>query len=835
MLLPLSLTGCAATSLVSYRLAPDYPKAANETVTLPGISDPSGVRIFYDPLGVPHIEASNVDDLLCAVGYAQGRDRFFEMDMMRRFARGRVSELVGEQPLFSGTTVDFDRSMRGWGLGERAEQIVAGLPADERTKLGRFAACVNAAVDAHRPLEYRLLQVDPQPWTPEDTWVVGLLNAWTVSHNWQQELARFTLALSVGVDRAEAIYPSEPLGGSRTLPGMAPRRELLPSVAPELRTYLESLPGPVRAPALAVDQARAGTALLALAGASNAWVISGARSRSGKPMLANDPHLSHLLPSIVYQQHLKAPGLDVIGVAIPGLPWVVMGHNDRVAWGITSTVADVMDLVVERPDPARPGFVLHEGGDCPLVTREAVIAAKDAPPRTITLRSTCNGPLLNDMLPDLLPEGAPWVAVRWLSNGVERSLSALERADRARSVAELREVAADLNSPIQTFTAADVDGHIGTFMSGTVPVRRAHRGTFPIPGWVAAYEWSGVVPRELTPAGFDPPSGFFAHANNLMVDPRETEAPINVDAAPPFRFDRIVERLKAVPKHDLDTLEDIQTDVKLLRAAQVLPRMLEDLKDFSPRDDRDRAALDLLRRWNYQATTGSPAAAIFFMTYRNAVLAAVSDELAPAPLHFFMSQRYSTNVADGWLERVDHPIWDRRDTPERETRTDQVRAAFLQAVDTLSARLGGEPVTWRWGKIHDLQPKHPFGGKAALASLVNLEPTEAGGALDSIWKSHFEMGDDAHPFRAMAGPVYRMVVDLGDLAHGRWIIDTGASGWPGSPHYGDQFPLWAVGHLAPMIQDWGEVARSAEAVLELRPAATDERAPRTLRATAARR
>lgn len=809
--LAVALGGCAAGSLVSYRLAPDHPKGSDAGLRLVGLERP--VRITWDELGVPHIEAESELDLLRAVGFSHGRDRFFEMDMMRRFARGRVSELVGEQALFSGTTVDFDRSMRGWGMERRARAITEKLSAEERAKLEAYCAGVNAAVERYLPLEYRLLETKPAPWTVDDVWAVGLLNAWTVSHNWQQELARFTIALSVGIDRSEALYPNEPLEGGRTLPGDKERRTLPPAIAPELRAFLEETKPRVQP----LTTRKGAPPLLALAGASNAWVVSGVRSKSGKPVLANDPHLSHLLPSLAYQQHLKAPGLDVIGMTIPGIPWVLMGHNDRVAWGITSTVADVMDLVVERIDPADPAHVLHEGGECALVTTEEELSIKGASPRKVTFRRTCNGPLLNDMLPELLPQGAPLVAVRWLSDGVEQSLTALARVNRARSVAELREAARSLTSPIQTFTAADVDGHIGTFISGTVPVRRAHRGTFPVPGWSAAYEWTETASPEALASGLDPESGFFAHANNLMIDPRETEVPIHVDAAPPYRVDRIAQRLAQHEKHDASTLGAIQSDVKLLRAERVMPAILEELKTLTPRDERDREALAILERWNFEAPASSAAAAIFFTLYREAVLGAIDDEVPHAVRQFFMSQRYSTNVADGWFERADHPAWDRRETTEVETRRTALHAAFFKSIDSLAQRFGGRPLTWRWGKLHFVEPKHPFGGKTALAGLVNLERSEAGGALDSIWKSHFEMGDERHPFKAVAGPVFRMVVDLADLNAGQWVIDTGSSGWPGSPHYGDQYPLWKDGKLAPMRYQWDDVRSHAAASVELRP------------------
>lgn len=804
------VSGCAVGSLITYRIAPDYPRPGEEPERLPGLE--SAARITFDELGVPHIEANSELDLLRAVGFAHGRDRFFEMDLIRRIARGRISELVGEQPLLSGTTVEFDRAMRGWELESRAREIASSMGADERARLEAYCAGVNAALERNLPLEYRLLRTRPAPWTPEDVWNVGVFNAWTVSHNWEQELTRLLLTLAGGIDRAERIYPAEPPERGRTLPGDGRRRTLPLAIAPELRSFLEELPRTGEKK----DSGRS-PAVPGSGGSSNAWVVSGARSKSGLPVLASDPHLEHLLPSIAYQVHLKSPGIHVIGAAIPGLPWVVMGHNDTVAWGITSTVADTMDLVVERVDPSRPGRVLHEGGDCALTAREEALAIKDAPPRKVLLRRTCNGPLLNDIYPELLPEGSPLVAVRWYASGVEQSLAAMAQVNRARSVSELHEAALAMTSPIQTFTAADVEGHIGSFVSGTVPVRTAHRGTFPVPGWSARYRWEQEADPRALAWGMDSKRGFYAHANNLMVDPRETEFPIHLDAGPWFRFERIVQRLDAVPKHDVASFAAMQTDVKSLRAERLVPILVGDLEGAPLRDDRDREALELLRRWDFDAPPSSAAATIFFTTYREAVLAAMEDELRPAARRFFMSERYSNNVTDAWFEHLHNPVWDRLDTREVEDRRTVVRAAFFRAVDALAAKFGNRPMTWRWGRLHSFQPVHAFGDRVFLGGLMNLPASEAGGELESIWKAHFEMGHEHDPFKVMAGPVYRMVVDLADIAHARWVIDTGSSGWPGSPHYGDQYRLWRDGKLAPMRFDWDEIRAHATGAIVLSP------------------
>ncbi len=257
--------------------------------------------------------------------------------------------------------------------------------------------------------------------------------------------------------------------------------------------------------------------------ASNAWVVAGERSQSGMPILANDMHLSHMLPSLLFLQHIKTPDLDAVGVTMPGLPFLVGGHNGRIAWGATSSVADVVDLLVEREDPERDGFVLNESRDCRLEDHRAVIRIRDGDgfeERSFPLRRTCNGPLLNDMYPEYLSEGSPLVSIRWELPRVERSIGNLYRANRSATIEELRESLMQIPGPVQNIIAADAEGRIAFFSTGSVPIRTHHRGTFAVPGWLSKYGWDGIVPNAALPSGLDPASGFFAHANNLMVDPR---------------------------------------------------------------------------------------------------------------------------------------------------------------------------------------------------------------------------------------------------------------------------------------------------------------------------
>ncbi len=806
-------SGCALTSLVGYRLFPDAPKdRQGETLQVPGLSAP--VSVTFDAQGVPHVQATTLVDLARATGFVQGRARFFQMDMMRRLARGRVSEVVGEQPLVSSTTVEYDKTMRGWDIEGRAEADFARLSPEQRALLEAFSEGVNAARVTWPPLEYRLLRIDSEPWRPSDSLAVGVLNVWSVTHNYQQELARLLFAMHQGVDRMERLYPNEPVRGGRSITTTSSPAPLPPAVADELASLF-----PVR---FGAPQAvTTGPSSMVVEGASNAWVVSGARTVSGKPLVANDPHLAHFLPGLLVQQHLEAPGLDVIGVTVPGVPWVLSGHNAKVAWGMTSTMSDVIDLVIEREAAGRPGFVDNERQPCPLTTRTEVLRVRDGSElleRQVTFRATCNGPLVNDLLPQLFPPGAPLVAIRWKVSGLERAMEALLRMDQAASVEAFGDAVAQLPSTWNTWTVADVDGHIGQFLSGQVPVRPHHRGTFPVPGWVAKYEWADFVVGRQLPHAVDPPTGALAHANNLMAEPGASEfARAQVDSAPAFRHQRIGELLDATTKHDVASFRAMLADTTSLRARTVWPFVRAALAPGAAATDTERTALARLSSWDFDARADGPEAAIFFLTYRHAVVAAVEDELPAPAVKFFLAQRYSTNTADQWFEDDGHPVWDDRTTPALERRDEVVRRAFSRAVRELSEGQGAEVSRWRWGALHRHRPMHAFGGKAVLDGLVNLPAFEAGGELDSVWKTHFDLGNEQAPFKVVAGPVYRSVVDLSDLAHGWWVVDTGASGWPASAHYGDQYEAWKRGELVPMLFDVAEVRRGVHGTMTLTP------------------
>jgi penicillin amidase len=806
------VTGCAAWSYLGYQLFPDYPEDETATLDLPGLKAP--VQVHLDELGVPHVEAGDELDLLRAVGFLHGRARFFQMDTVRRYARGRLSELVGEQEVLLGSTVQLDTTMRGWGFDQSTRLEAEGLDPEMRRLMTAYVEGVNTALEQFEPVEYRLLRVRPEPWRIADSLAVGHLIAWGITHNWQQELCRLLLALDGGHERAERILPPLPWPGDPSLTADGEPRELPPSVVPELEDQFPARPWSGTKAKAHVRASVPSLALPKFEGASNGWVLGGARSSSGMPLLMGDPHLPHTLPSIVFQQHLHCPDLDVIGMTVPGVPYVLFGHNEKVAWTITAAMADVLDLYLELPHPKRSDRVVGPGGPEPLVTETAVVRIREGSElhqRTARIRRTPRGPLLNDMYPDLLPEGAPLVSIHGIPTAVAGTLRSLRLANRAGSVRELREAMIDLQCPIASVAAADTNGDIALFASGTVPVREHHRGTFPAPGWIEKYQWKKQASPEDIPFGMGAGRDYFINTNNLMIDPERTPVLFQVDSAPSYRRDRVVEMVEAVDKHTVASNARIQGDTMLIRARRVVPTMLEDLQ---AKTALERQALELLAGWDHRATVDSAACSIFFATYREAILGAVRDEADEKGAHFLVSFRYLTNGVDLWFDDPEHPVWDDRSTGKQETRADIVRAAFARALQWLQQEFhASDPAAWHWGELHTLQPQHALGSKV---SAYNLPRQPAPGASSSVWKAHFDMGRAEHPFRSMYGPVLRIIVDLADIEHASWIIDTGSCGWPRSPHYADQHESWRSVEFAPMVSNWKEIKRDAVAVLTLR-------------------
>jgi len=805
-------------TIISYSAFSQFPTNETQTLKLKGLEAP--VFVVFDDYGVPHIEAGNIKDLVLATGFIHGRYRIFQLDVLRRFASGRVSELLGEQKILNSTTVMFDLAMRGWGFREKAKIDIETLPQLDKDIIKSFSSGVNQAMKEYPSIEHKLLGVTPEPWAYEDTLIVGLLQAWSITHNWEQEAVKFALALNLGIEDAQEIYPHTPLYDYGTIDKENFNGTLPPSVAPELKEYLKE--NKVDMNKLTTEnsldiKSALGALMQMRPAASNAWVVGKSFSYNDAPILHNDMHLSHALPSLLFLQHQKTPELDIIGATMPGLPFLIAGFNGKVAWGATSAVADAIDLIVEKSDPKNKKFVLNESRKCPLVKNEIEIKIKDEESKKFPMRRTCNGVLFNDMYPSFLPQDAPMLAVRFQLPNVQLSFGHLMRANMAQDVFELRKHLMNIPSPVQNIMAADTQGNIGFFPTGSVPKRLTYTGTFPVPGWLKKYEWIGWLKPNEMPHSFNPKKDYFVNANNLVHNPLKNFPVFHIDAAPEFRFNRIKERILS-SKHSQKSLLDIQSDNVLYRAKKVLPFILSDLDKSNGWNELEAQAIQTLKSWDYSSHADSIGATLFFSIYKESIKAALKTKLNPETQYVFLKQRYSTNIVDLWFTDERHVAWDNKNSKHiREVRSDVVMLSFKKAMARLKKTFGRDMTKWQWGALHHIQPTHPFGKKNVLA-FMNLDKHPLAGGLDSVWKAHFNLNDEGAPFKTVAGPVLRFSIDMAKPENAKYSIDTGQSGWPLSPHYGDQYKKWLKGELIPMEFDWKKLkGKYKKSIMTLKP------------------
>ncbi len=835
------------------------------TVALTGMD--GTVRVLRDEQGVPQIYATTTGDLFRALGYVHAQDRFFEMDVRRHVTAGRLSELVGE----STDALEADAVVRTLGWRRVAEQEMSLLSSNTRAVLDAYSAGVNAYLGdrgrSELAVEYTVLGLSVpldriEPWSPVDslTWLKAL--AWDLRANYADELDRARAFGAVrDVRRVEQLWPAYPADRHAPIVGAAPAEQQQGSrVVPTARTeaaapaadVLDVLAGdPVRAAFDATD--RALRALPGLVGAdtgeigSNSWVVSGRFTASGKPLLANDPHLRVSAPGIWYQVGLHCEEVgpacpyDVSGFGMSGLPGVVVGHNGSLAWGVTNMYADVTDFYLEQ---VSGDTYLRDGDQVPLTTREETIEVAGGDPVTIEVRSTVHGPVVSDVVDAVAAVGgagparddAPLrgqgyaVSLAWSALTPNRTMDALLAIDTATDAESFREAASLLAVPAQNLVFATTDGTIGYQAPGLVPVRRGPSsgspvpvdGTWPLPGWDSRYDWAGWLPYERLPAIVDPPEGFVVAANQAVVAPRANPG-LGRDTDYGDRAQRIRDLLETATAAGGLTPADmtaIQTDTRNEIAPDLVPLLLEtDVDAFTAQ------AQDLLRDWQpgYAQDTDSAAAAYFNAVWAKVLDLTVADEL-PDGVRATGGSRWF-EVVRTLLETPDDPWWDDRGTANLvETRDEILRQALVDARLDLTSNLGKDPSRWQWGRLHTVRLQHtPLGGEGIpgpVRDLVNVGRRAAPGGTSAV--DAFAWDASSGTYEVTSGPSMRMVVDLGDLDASTWVNQTGVSGHPSDDHYDDQVDAWLEGSTFPWPWSRDAVEESAEHTLVLRPTGDED-------------
>jgi penicillin amidase len=730
-------------------------------IALSGLSAP--VEIKRDAHGIPTITAASERDAAFALGFVHAQDRLFQMDISRRYGAGRLSEWLGP------TTVSVDRFMRTLGLYRLAEQQYALLSPGLRATLEAYAAGVNAYLGRHRgawPIEYYLLGATPEPWRPADTLVWGKLMALQLSGSFRSELMHARLAQRLKPEELAILYPPYPGDAPVTLGDLAALRDL-----PLDRIYasLPAMVGPVFA--------------------SNNWVVDGKHTQSGKPLLANDPHLGLSAPSVWYLARIETPDVSLAGVTSPGGPFVVLGHNAHIAWGFTTTESDVADLFVERIDPADQTRYETPEGPQPFLVRREQIGVRGADPVTVDVRATRHGPVISDLGGNYgkVATAETVLALRatWLDPD-DRTPDAAWALNHARNWREFRDGLKDFAAPQQNMVYADVDGNIGFIAPARVPLRGKGDGWLPAPGWSGDYDWTGYIPFDSLPQALNPPSGRFVSANNKIV-PDTYPYFLSRDWDLPNRAARINTLLDATPIQSPDATAAIQADILSPMAKDLLPLLLQ----TAPASGRGAAALDRLKAWDGRMARDEAAPLLFATWLRELNRLLLAKKLGDA-------------FDDYWGLRPDvvrliltkHPAWCEQSAEAPPSCAEALARSLEMALDDLTRRYGAETKDWRWGRAHEAAFTNQLLSRVPVLRGIFATRIAADGGDDTLNRAATFTRDENEPFADVHGPTLRMIVDLSDIAATRFMIAPGQSGNPLSPHYADLMGRWReVGYL----------------------------------------
>jgi penicillin G amidase len=859
------------------------------SLKLAGLSAPVDVK--RDGNGIPQIYADTPDDLFRAQGYVQAQDRFYEMDVRRHLTSGRLSEMFGKSDV---ETDAFLRTLNWRGIAQK--EYDTKLDASTKQYLQAYTDGVNAYLKDHSgaslSVEYAALKLSnnykPEPWTPVDSvaWLKAM--AWDLRGNMQDEINRALMTSRLSQAQIKQLYPAYPYDRNRPIvdAGSVDKAtgEYEPAGSSGPQDLSTSVDSQLAGISQIIDQM---PALLGPTGSgigSNSWVVSGQYTTTGEPLLANDPHLAPQLPSLWYQMGLHcrtvsaACPYDVTGFTFSGMPGVIVGHNQDIAWGMTNLGADVTDLYLEK---VTANTYLYDGKQKPFTKRRETIKVAGGADRTIIVRGTNNGPVISDRSDEIRTVGktAPVtdppgginggyaVALKWTALTPSKTMDAVFELDRAKNFNDFRAAAADFAVPSQNLIYADTKGNIGYQAPGQVPTRaKGVDGTYPVPGWDSHYNWTGSIPFKSMPYEYNPKRGYIVTANQAVIDQSKYPYLLTDDWDYGTRSQRIndliASKIKDGGKISMDDMQSMQNDDSSEIAKLLVPYLLK-INITDDKGDYVRDAQKLLEGWDYNQDSDSAAAAYFNAVWRNVLKLAFGNklpkELRPKGQCLRVPPAGQTGPVDDldgkaktveecgerdadeaqpdggdrWSEVVrnilpdaNNPWWTMsttaffgvdQDKSHHSNRDQLLQQAMKDARYELTAKLGKDINTWSWGRLHKLDLKNQTlgtDGPGVVKRILNRGPWQLSGGEAAV---------DATGWNAAGGydvvwvPSMRMIVNLQDFDKSRWINLTGASGHAYNAHYTDQTSKWANGELLPWYFSDERVDKASKDKMTLTP------------------
>jgi penicillin G amidase len=764
-------------------------------MNLRGLEAP--VDVLRDRFGVPHVRARSPHDVTFALGFCHGQDRLWQLEFFRRATAGRLSEFAGADSLPA------DRLMRTLGMRRAAEREARELSPRLAALATAYVTGINAAIDSARalPIEFQLLRLEPEPWNTVDLLAAAKLMGFGLSTNWEMELLRARIVRLAGPERAAKLEPQYPRGNPIVVKPGQPYAGEGSDIAEQIARVRETL------------------GLTPHATGSNNWVVSGERSVTGKPLLACDPHLTFTAPDLWYQAELVCDEYRVRGATLPTNPFPVFAQTEHTAYGFTNVMGDTQDLFVERLNADDARLYEFQGGWREAeVVREEILVKGRAHSEEIDVTVTHHGPIVSDVLGADEPLALSWT-------GLQHPLLTESGYDmaRARDGEEIIAAASTHHVPPLNLLWADRDGNIGYQLAGRIPLRKGDTPDLPKPGWTGEYEWEGTIPYDDLPRVVNPPQGFLVTANNRIVDD-DYPHHITSEWMTGYRAQRIEEMLGGRERHSVNDFERMQHDFTSLSGIETVHR----LSRLNATRQREVRAIERLKSWDGVLSPDSVAGTIvhaFTVVFAQTIVAAaVSDEE--------LQERWMNKSGVALFEIVSSPwrfqerlleLWDAGDPawfasahhPQGRGWNDVALESLEQALDGLEQRFGRNPDRWRWGRVHMAEFMHPFGAANPIFRHIFNRKVEAGGASETVTQNGYLATE---PFKAVWGPVYRMIADLGDPSHSRWQLTTGQSGHPGSRHYDDMIEGWRSGRTNPAYLEDHEIhAAGGAKYLRLHP------------------
>jgi penicillin amidase len=769
----------------------------------------SEVKIYFDSLAVPYIVAENDEDVSFALGYLHASERMFSMDMIRRAGEGRLSEILGVEAL------PFDKMFRTVGLSRTVTIIKEKMNPEGLKLLEAYSRGVNFYLEEKEnkyPVEFDVLGYQPEQWKPEHSIIVIRMMAWELNLGWWTDLSFTELVQKLGEEKVKEILPGYP--------------ENAPTIIPsDIKKFAQ-----INTNFIETDKAfrkfigMTGTHL-----GSNNWVVNSQMSASGKPIIANDPHLAYRAPGIWYAAVIKSPQWNPAGVTLPGVPGIVIGKNDNISWTLTNIMTDETDFYFETLDSSRTKYLL-DGSWNDLIIVEDTIYTKEGIKEPIEIKYTHRGPIISNIHPynfvfNQDESTYPPISMRWLGNEFSDEMDAFLKINKAKNWKEFKSAVEKFNIPGQNFVYADKEGNIGYVFGGALPVRSNNATTFVFDGSTIKNDWKGFVPRNELPYLFNPAQNYITTANNKVI--KDFKYHITNLWEPSSRIERITELLQSKSKHSSEDYMQYQEDILSPYAKQIVPYIIYAFQDAEVKDKNLSQSLQLLREWNYEMDKYQQAPAIFLTFFDKLMKNIYMDEMGE---ELFNQYVFLANVPyRNILELLQNPFSDWYNDVkknERKTRDDVIRESMNDALDELENKLGKDVKNWQWGELHTVTFKHAFAGVSwIIDEVVNIGPYEISGDGTTIFNTEYPFSESIEkyplfrhePFDCELGPSMRFIYDFAKPDEFYLILTTGQSGNIFNDHYKDQTELFLNGKYMKIRTDENSISSQGNSLLRLLP------------------